>query len=153
MRKVISAAAMAALLTVTALAGVMPAAARGNYEKQDQYIANFCNRNPRARQCDDWQSNHGHWDNNKYQGFYRDHEHDNGFGSDVAAALFGVAVGVTAATAAQSVPANNGYNNVSVSNRGPAEHLQACRTAYRSYDPRTDTYLGYDGYRHQCQIN
>jgi BA14K-like protein len=154
MRNMISAASMAALLTVTSFVGVMPAAARGNYEKQDQYISNFCNRNPRANQCDDWRSNHGHWDNNKYQGFYREHQHDNGFGSDVVAALFGVAVGVTAATAAQNGGGynNGGNNNVGYNNRSPADHLRACQTAYRSYDSRSDTYLGYDGNRHQCQI-
>lgn len=25
-----------------------------------------------------------------------------------------------------------------------------CIQHYRSYDPRTETYLGYDGYRHRC---
>ncbi|MBL8905841.1 MAG: BA14K family protein [Rhizobiales bacterium] len=30
-------------------------------------------------------------------------------------------------------------------------HVQWCLNRYRSYDPRTDTYLGYDGYRHRCR--
>lgn len=30
-------------------------------------------------------------------------------------------------------------------------HVQWCFSRYRSYDPRTDTYLGYDGYRHRCR--
>jgi len=29
-------------------------------------------------------------------------------------------------------------------------HLQWCLNRYRSYEPRTNTFLGYDGYRHPC---
>jgi len=30
-------------------------------------------------------------------------------------------------------------------------HVQWCLNRYRSYDPASDTYLGYDGYRHRCR--
>lgn len=30
-------------------------------------------------------------------------------------------------------------------------HVQYCFNRYRSYDPRTNTFLGYDGYRHECR--
>ncbi|MBL8893800.1 MAG: BA14K family protein [Rhizobiales bacterium] len=29
-------------------------------------------------------------------------------------------------------------------------HVQYCFNRYRSYDPRSNTFLGYDGYRHEC---
>jgi hypothetical protein len=29
-------------------------------------------------------------------------------------------------------------------------HVEWCLNRYRSYDPRTNTFLGYDGYRHEC---
>ena len=29
-------------------------------------------------------------------------------------------------------------------------HVEWCLNRYRSYDPTSDTYLGYDGYRHRC---
>ena len=29
-------------------------------------------------------------------------------------------------------------------------HVQYCLDRYRSYDPRSNTFLGYDGYRHEC---
>ena len=32
------------------------------------------------------------------------------------------------------------------------DHVQACIDTYRSYSIRTDTYLGYDGYRHHCDL-
>ncbi len=31
-------------------------------------------------------------------------------------------------------------------------HVDRCLDRYRSYDPRSDTYLGYDGYRHYCRL-
>jgi len=30
-------------------------------------------------------------------------------------------------------------------------HVQWCLNRYRSYDPASDTYMGYDGYRHRCR--
>jgi hypothetical protein len=30
-------------------------------------------------------------------------------------------------------------------------HIDWCLNRYRSYDPRTDTFLGYDGFRHRCR--
>ncbi|HTJ58975.1 MAG TPA: BA14K family protein [Devosiaceae bacterium] len=32
-----------------------------------------------------------------------------------------------------------------------SDHVQACAQAYRSYSPVSDTYLGFDGVRHQCR--
>jgi len=34
---------------------------------------------------------------------------------------------------------------------GGYSHVTACEARYRSYDPRSDTFLGYDGYRHYCR--
>lgn len=31
-------------------------------------------------------------------------------------------------------------------------HVQRCLARYRSYDPRTDTYVGYDGRLRYCQL-
>lgn len=36
----------------------------------------------------------------------------------------------------------NAYNN---------PHIRWCFNRYRSYDPRSDTYVGYDGNRHTCR--
>jgi Ni/Co efflux regulator RcnB len=33
---------------------------------------------------------------------------------------------------------------------GSSSHVDWCLNRYRSYDPSTDTFLGYDGYRHRC---
>ncbi len=34
---------------------------------------------------------------------------------------------------------------------GGNAHVQWCLSRYRSYDPRSDTFMGYDGYRHRCR--
>ena len=33
---------------------------------------------------------------------------------------------------------------------GGGGHVRWCLNRYRSYDPRSDTFLGYDGHRHVC---
>ena len=33
---------------------------------------------------------------------------------------------------------------------GGSAHVEWCLNRFRSYDPASDTYLGYDGYRHRC---
>ncbi|MBO0661797.1 BA14K family protein [Jiella sp. MQZ9-1] len=32
------------------------------------------------------------------------------------------------------------------------DHVTVCAETYRSYDPDTDTFVGYDGYRHRCDL-
>jgi hypothetical protein len=61
------------------------------------------------------------------------HHHDNDAGAVAAGAIFGLALGAIAANAAAS-------NNA----------VAYCSQRFRSYDPRSGTYLGYDGYRHPC---
>jgi hypothetical protein len=35
--------------------------------------------------------------------------------------------------------------------RGYDDWLAYCSSRYRSFDPRTGTYIGYDGHRHPCR--
>lgn len=72
-------------------------------------------------------------------GYYRhDRGGDDGAGAAVAAGIIGLAVGAMAAGAAR-----NAY-------RGDS-HVRWCLNRYRSYDPDSDTYVGYDGRRHYCR--
>lgn len=32
-----------------------------------------------------------------------------------------------------------------------SRHVRYCLDRYRSYDPRSNTFMGYDGYRHRCR--
>ena len=36
-------------------------------------------------------------------------------------------------------------------NYGGGGHMRWCLNRYRSYNPRTDTFVGHDGYRHRCR--
>jgi hypothetical protein len=137
MIKMILGAAAVALVSAGTLASVTPAAAANrNFQQQDRYIGKFCDRNPNASQCNDWRSNRSRWNNNQYQSFYRSHRHNRGFGGSSIAALFGFAAGAAIAGAANN---NDG-------------HIQACRSRYRSYDVRTDSFMGYDGVRRPCRL-
>lgn len=44
-----------------------------------------------------------------------------------------------------------GYNDYGYGGGyGASAHVEWCLNRYRSYDPRTNTYMGYDGRRHSC---
>lgn len=78
---------------------------------------------------------HGRWGNPYWRNggwYYRDNT-----GAWIAAGIAGVALGAAAASAAQNAQSER-------------EAVAYCMQRYRSYDPRTGTYLGYDGYRHPC---
>ena len=139
MKKFISTVSAAALLGLTALAGVTPVSAapwNQNYQQRDSYIGNYCDRNPYATQCNDWRSNHSQWGNSQYRSFYRSHQNESGFRGNLAAGLFGFAVGA-------ALTGSPGYMS---------NHVSACENRYHSYNPRTDTFLGFDGFRHACRL-
>jgi len=139
MNKMISIVSTAAVLALSALAGIAPVSAAPwypNYQQQDRYIGDFCDRNPNASQCYDWRSNHSHWSNSQYQNFYWIHRNNDVFAGNVMAGLFGFVFGATM---------NGQLGNTST-------HIRACEQKYHSYNVRTDTFLGYDGQYHLCRL-
>lgn len=103
-----------------------------DHRQQDRFIGNFCARHPNAQDCNDWRHNRHRWDDSHYHGWYQHHERD--FGDIAAAMIFGMAAQAMGGAIANS------------------SHIQACQNRYRSYDRATDTYLGYDGWRHYCRL-
>src|SRR3569833_214959 len=77
-----------------------------------------------------WWYNHPHY-----------HHYWGGPGPALGAGLLGFAAGAAIAGAAQ----DRAYADSD-------DHVSACQDAYRSYDYRTVTYLGFDGMRHYCQL-
>ena len=77
------------------------------------------------------------WHHHYYHGYY-----GPGPGPAIGAGLLGFAAGAALAGAAQ-----NGYYADQ-----DGGHVAACESQYRSYDIRTDSYLGYDGFRHTCEL-
>lgn len=80
-----------------------------------------------------------HYNGGYYNGgrVYRDNGWDPG--AAAAAGIIGLAVGAIAAGAASEGSSGNG-------------HVERCLNRYRSYDPSTDTYRGYDGRVHRCRL-
>ena len=77
----------------------------------------------------------------RYNRWY--HSHRNNFGpDDAAASIFGFIAGAAAGAITGSI--NGGANYGS--------HEARCDARYRSYDPGSDTFLGYDGNRHYCRL-
>jgi hypothetical protein len=72
--------------------------------------------------------------------------HHRHHGSAVGAGIAGFAAGALIGGALASQPryyASPGYY-------GGSSAVAYCERRYRSYDPASGTYLGYDGYRHPC---
>lgn len=108
---------------------------------RDRYIGSWCDRH-RGNECRDWRANRSRWDDRHYRDWYRRHDH----GNDAAtAALFGLGVGALLGATVPNAIVGGGGRDVTY-------HVQRCASRYRSYDSRTDTYLGYDGYRHRCRL-
>ena len=72
--------------------------------------------------------------------YYHNYSYNPGVG--IAAGILGFAAGAAIA---------NSYHNRTYYS-DDQDHVAACYRAYRSYDARSDTYLGYDGYRHTCEL-
>ncbi len=69
-------------------------------------------------------------------------------GVGIAAGIIGFAAGAAIVSAAQ----HDRYYSDYYSDGDWQDHVIACEDAYRSYSPRTDTFVGYDGYAHICRL-
>lgn len=65
---------------------------------------------------------------------HRYYDHDDDVGAAIAGGIFGMALGAIAAGRAPRA----------------GRTVQYCINRFRSYDPASRTYLGYDGRRHSC---
>ncbi|TCT05656.1 BA14K family protein [Aquabacter spiritensis] len=78
---------------------------------------------------------------------------NNNNGAAVAAGVIGgLMLGAAAASAAQAnQPPTVYYAPGPGGGPNQAQWIAYCSNKYKSFDPRTGTYLGYDGRRHPCQ--
>ena len=142
MHKFASAAIAAALVGVMAIpAPAVAQQGRAQFNSQDRFINERCSDNPRLRGCSDWRRNHQRWDRDNYSSWYRWNQPSLG---GIAAGIFGFAIGSAIANSA-----NDRYDRGSSSWE---RHVDACEDRYRSYDARTDMFLGYDGQYHRCNL-
>jgi len=147
MRNLASAAVTLALAGVMAIPAAAPANAASftmNYGQQDRFVSDRCDDHPNWRGCDDYRRNHSHWDNNDYQQWYGWNRPSIG---NVGAGLFGFVVGAAIANGI-----NNSSDNGWSGNGSYNSHVARCDARYRSYDEETDSFLGFDGDRHRCNL-
>lgn len=76
-------------------------------------------------------------------GYYPSYRYRYSPGAAVAAGVAGLALGAVVGSQARS-----GYYPA----RGSTDWYAYCARKYRSFDPRSGTYLGYDGRRHYCRV-
>ncbi|HUG61247.1 MAG TPA: BA14K family protein [Methylomirabilota bacterium] len=110
----------------------------GDFERQ---FARTCD-GPRRDGCRDWRANRNDWRDRGRD--WRRHHHNNN--DNAAAAIFGLATGALLGGVL------SGPLTGSIQGRDVTAHVERCHARYRSYDPSTNTFLGYDGRRHACRL-
>jgi BA14K-like protein len=79
-------------------------------------------------------------------GYYDNYQRDDFWPGRVAGDIVGGAIGAADAIATAPFRALNGNPSYAM---GP--DVSYCAQRYRSYDPASGTFMGYDGRRHPCQ--
>jgi hypothetical protein len=138
MRKFITAGLAAATLATIGLTTAVPASAQMSAAAPAITAAGHA-----AGQFEQvrWHGRRGH---HRGHSRYYGHRH-YGHGAAVGAGIVGLAAGAILGSAIAA-----GERPPTVIRDG--SWIRACSAKYRSFDPRTGTYLGYDGYRHYCQL-
>jgi len=145
MHKIASAAVALTLVGTMAIPSAANAASFNvQFGSQDRFVSDRCERHPNWKGCDDWRDNHHRWGRSDYQRWYRWNQPSIG---NVGAGIFGFIAG---AAIANSI--NNSNDNGWSGNGSYSSHVARCEARYRSYDEETDSFLGYDGYRHRCNL-
>ena len=95
----------------------------------------------------DWRGHNGYRNNRYYGGYggrgyyYRD---NNNYGAAAAAGIIGLAAGAMIANSANQPRYYNGGGGYG------GDYVSYCSNRYRSFNPRTGMFTGYDGYQHRC---
>lgn len=148
--------ALAGVLTAAFVASSFAPAFAQNKDRgnRDVYIENYYKVNKNARGANEWQRNRHRWSDREYAHWYRNNHRNQD--DVVAAGLFGLAAGAIIGGAAASAAAASEPTVVVVPDAsgyvaGTEAWLQYCSDRYRSFDPQSGTFLGYDGMRHDCR--
>ena len=138
----------AAMAATIAAASIVPAQAQNvtlSFGQRQQVIQTYCDRYPNDRDCGGYYG--GRWDDRDYDRFYYSRRSNM---DSIAAGLFGLTFGAILGGAIANSNNRNGDRVVGRVNGN--SHVAACYARYRSYDESTDTFLGYDGRRHYCNL-
>jgi hypothetical protein len=139
-----------ALVASTTIATALPSQAQTvtlNYGDRVRVVETYCDRHPRDRDCRGYRD--GRWGRNDYNRFYDNRRGDL---DSVAAGLFGLTLGAIVGGAIANSNNNRNGDRLVGPVGGGNVNVQACQARYRSYDVSTNTFLGYDGVRHPCNL-
>ena len=116
--------ATAAAAALAGLLSITPASAQSfSLSLGNQTVSDYCDRHWRDRDCREFRRGHRDWNESHYRRFFG--RHGLSFNFDI---------------------------NVGTRSRGWSSHVARCEARYRSYDHRSDTFLGFDGDRHRCTL-
>jgi BA14K-like protein len=115
----------------------------GNYWRKRRHGSNnFNGGNYNGWNNNGWNNNG--WNNNNNNGWrHRRHRNHNNNDWPYYALAFGLGYGLGGYGGGYGY--NDGYYG-----GGGGGHVEWCLNRYRSYNPRTNLFKGYDGYYHQC---
>jgi hypothetical protein len=142
--KTIASAALAAVIGATGFLPADPASSQERrWRDRDRYIERYCSSRF-DDDCRDWRGNRGRWNDDRYRDWYRRHHRDSN--DAAAAALFGLGVGALLGGTVTGAITGGGAGV------DRTDHVARCAARYRSYDPASDSFMGYDGIRRRCNL-
>jgi len=138
MKKIMSALLASAIVATSAVTFAVPAAADPG---RDRYVEQYYGKHGRDDDYWKWKKNRNKWDDREYRSWYRDRHRDRDRDNNAgAAALFGLAAGAIIGGALSQGASSSAYD----------ANDRYCAQRYRSYDPASNSFMGYDGRRHSC---
>jgi hypothetical protein len=139
--------AMTAIMSISSVIPVQAQEVTLSFGQRQQVIQTYCDRNPFDPDCRGYFD--GRWTDRDYDWFYRRNRSDL---DPLIAGIFGLAIGAIIAGAIANGNNNSRVPNDRVVGRLDRGHIARCYARYKSYDERTDTFMGYDGIRHACNL-
>ena len=135
---------MTGLLTVTSFTPVQAQDMQLSFGQRKQVVQSYCQSAPQDWNC----SGYWFWGDREYDAFYYRHRTSL---EPLVAGILGLAIGafIAGAIVNGSKKPSSAAPDTARLDRG---HVARCYARYKSYDERTDTFMGYDGHRHLCNL-
>lgn len=144
--KQITALALTGLMSISSFVPVQAQDVTLSFGQRQRVVQTYCERYPHDWDCRGYYD--GYWSDRDYDNFYYRNRNDL---DPLVAGIFGFAIGAIIAGAAANSSNNSRSSNATIG-RVDNGHVARCYARYKSYDERSDTFLGFDGIRHRCNL-
>lgn len=141
----LTAIAMTGLLSISSFVPVQAQDNSLNFSQRQQVVQGYCQRFPQDPDCNGW----WFWSARDYDAFYYRNRSDL---DPLVAGILGLAIGAIIGGAIANSGKSHNTSPPPTFTRRDSGHVARCYQRYKSYDERTDTFLGYDGIRHPCTL-